>query len=289
MTVDYTRQTEYSDPRGQADLILALPADVAGIAEVIRNITVHYRGSGIDFPPERLAEIDSRWVDRMLVADQSRHPKPLAEPRSDADKIVGCCRDAALLTVSALRAKGIPARSRVGFADYCEPGFHVDHVITEYYDGGRWIATDTGQDVAEVPLAPGGLRTAAQVWTDYRNGKIDPSLYGVGTGTGIGGPWMIRNYVIYELAHRRGDELLLWDGWGDVSLELRGDLGLIDEIATLLLAADAGDLRAEAALARRYAEDPRLHPGDHITCFSPATDFQPTTIDLRRPREPATA
>jgi hypothetical protein len=248
---------------------------------VIRNIHVHYRASGIDFPPERLAEIDSRWVEAMIDVDQARGARPLHEPRHE--KIVGCCRDAALLTVSALRAKGVPARTRVGFADYLEPGYHCDHVVTEYFDGRRWIACDTELGIDEVELGPGGLQTAAQAWTAYRRGEIDAETYGVGPGIAIGGPAMIRRYVLFELAHRFGDELLLWDFWGDTTPPL------VDEVAAMLLAADAGEAGAEEALERRYATDPRLHPGDLVLTVSPAERYPADTrlSTHRRTGEPA--
>lgn len=294
--MDYTRQTAFSDPRHHLAQVEALPDDVAGIAAVVRNLVVHYRASGLEFPPARLAEIDSRWVDRMLDADASRFPQPLDVPRPVEQRIVGCCRDFTLLTVAALRAKGIPARSRVGFADYLEPDFHGDHVVAEYHDGRRWIAVDAQMDpaagfpvdVEHVPLGPGGLRTAAQSWAACRSGEADPETFGVGRNSPLRGLRIVGEYVLVELAHRRGDELLLWDMWGyvaEVADQLAGrpteeawadlppwrpeELALVDEIAELLLAADAGDRAAEEKLASRYAEDPRLHPGSRVACHSP--------------------
>lgn len=275
--MDYTRQSPYSDPRAYAPLLAALPADLPELAAVIRNVLVHYRSAGIDFPDERLREIDNRWVDRILAHDQRRHPQPLAVPRALEERVVGCCRDFTLLTVAALRAHGVPARSRVGFADYFHPDFHGDHVITEWHDGSRWIAADTELDPAgewpfdplDLPLGPGGLVPAARVWQRYRRGEINVDTYGVFPGDRYGGAWFVRNYVLLELAHRHGDEMLLWDGFGVMSERLDGDLGLIDEVAVLLQAADAGDEAAGSRLARWYADDDRLHPGDKVLCFSP--------------------
>jgi hypothetical protein len=277
---NYTKQSRFSDPRAHAALFDPLPIEPDGIGEVVRNLVVHYRASGIEFPPGRESEVDSRWVDRMLDADRGRFSTPLAEPRAEPDRIVGCCRDFTLLAVAAMRHKGIPARSRIGFADYVEPDFHIDHVITEYWDGARWVATDSEMAMPDVALAPGGFWTAAQAWTAYRRGEIDPETFGVGGMPLLRGAWFIRNYVIYEAAHRYGDELLLWDIWGDVSRDLPADVSLIDEVADLLLSADAGDAAADRKLAERYAADPRLHPGDRIHSASPVASF--TTVDLRR-------
>lgn len=279
--MNWTRQTRFSDPGRHHDRLAALPGDVAAITAAVRNLTVHYRASGIDFPPERLAEIDTRWVSGMLDLDERRFAgAALDTPRPEADRLVGCCRDAALLTVSALRAHGVPARSRVGFAGYLAPDFHVDHVIAEYHDGARWIGTDPGVGLAEVELSPAGLQTGAQTWRAMRRGEIDPTTYGVGPGHEIGGPWMILQYLTLELAHRQGDELLLWDifgegipfsrnEWADLPADLPEDLSWLDEVADLLIAADAGDDAAERKLAARYAEDTRLHPGPTVRCVSP--------------------
>jgi hypothetical protein len=133
-----------------------------------------------------------------------------------------------------------------------------------------------------VDLAPGGLWTAAQVWSGYRRGELDVETFGVDPGEhGLRGSWFVRNYVIHELAHRRGDELLLWDIWGGIYLNLGNDLAFIDEVADLLQSADAGDSRAEEKLAGLYAEDARLHPGDEVRCLSPSRPWvSPFIVDL---------
>lgn len=79
--------------------------------------------------------------------------------------------------------------------------------------------------------------------------------------------------MIQEVAHRFGDELLLWDSWGRMDAPgtpvTEDDERWTDEIAALLLAADAGDLDAERRLLERYRSDPGLHPGDTIVQASP--------------------
>ncbi len=297
--VDYARHSRFTDPGRYGDLLAVLPTDIGGIAAVVRNLIVHYRAGGVELAPERLAEIDNRWVDRILDTDQARFPQPLAQPRPYRDRVAGCCRDFTLLTVAALRQHGIPARSRIGFARYFFPErrFNADHVVVDWWDGAAWHyvdaqldpAQDWGFDPLDLPriVGPGPIDaapflTAAQVWTAYRRGEVDPADFGIFPGSPIGGPGFIRNYVIGELAHRQGDELLLWDVWGAMAGErfdeVDGELDLIDEVATMLLAADAGDLVAEAELRRRYLDDDRLHPDGSVTCYSPTGTL--TRIDL---------
>lgn len=279
----YLAQSPYSDPGPYADRLAELPESPAEIAAAVRNVLVHYLAGGITFQGDRLAEIDHRWVVRMLAADQRRFPQPLTEPRPAAERVVGCCRDFTLLTVAALRQHGIRARSRIGFADYfTTDDYHCDHVIVEYWDGSRSVFLDAQLDPAgdwsfnpedmphpAQPDAP--LRSAAAVWTAIRAGEIDAERYGATPGPPLCGGWFVRNYVLQELAHRQREELLLWDTWGAMSLELDGDLGLIDEVAALLLAADAGDATAEQRLADQYATNARLRPSGRVVCYSPAT------------------
>lgn len=284
------RQSTYSDPRAHAALVAEVPADLPGLAAVTRNLVVHYRADGEVFTGDRLAEINSRWVERILAVDQARNAAPLAEPRALRDRVAGCCRDFALLSVAFLRDKGIPARSRIGFAGYFVPGWHHDHVVTEMWNGERWVRADTeldpagdwGFDPLDIPLvgdpAP-PFETAAEVWRKYRAGVVDVDTYGVDPNVPIGGAWFVRNYVLYELAHLQGDELLLWDCWGAVTGELDGDLDRIDRIAELLLGVDADDDTTATELDRLYAEEPDLRPQGEVLCFMP--EHEPFPVALR--------
>jgi hypothetical protein len=256
-------------------------------------VIVHYWAGGLTFSSERLAEIDHRWVERMLDTDQRRNAAPLSAPRPDTERVAGCCRDFTLLTVAALRHQGVPARSRVGFAGYFQPDFHHDHVVVDYWNGERWVYVDAMLDPAEWPFDPTNLprpvgarpeppplfATAAQVWSAYRSGTAVDS-YGVRPDLPLRGGWFVGGYVLQELAHRQREELLLWDVWGArPGPSGGGDPELIDEVAALLLRADEGDGAAEEELADRYRTDPRLHPGGTVRCLSPTGTE--SMVDLR--------
>ena len=294
---DYARHSAYTDPGAHRALLDALPSDIGALAAIVRNVIVHYRASRIPFAGARLDEINSRWVARILDVDQRRHNAPLAVPRVEEQRVAGCCRDFTLLTVAALRHHGIPARSRIGFAGYLDEGWNYDHVIVEHWDGQRWRFTDA-QLPPEMhwPIDPSDVRragrnllptgavfaSAAEVWIAYRRGEVNIETYGVDPGLPYRGAWFVNAYVISELAHRQRDELLLWDGWGAMGGPFRPDPALdntlIDEIAALLVAADAGDEAAEQELSDRYAQDDRLHPGARIVSHSPTG--QDLVVDL---------
>ena len=265
----------YSDPGPYAGLLRDLSDDVAALNATARNVIAHYRAELTDLAEDRRGEIDSRWLQTILATDQARHGTRLTEPRPLTERVAGCCRDHTLFVVGALREKGIPARSRVGFAGYFSPGYFHDHVIVEHHDGTRWLRTDPELDPAYAPFDPGDMaagpeapfQTAAEVWQDYRAGTVDPQNYGVFPGSEFAGPAFIRSYVIYQIAHRYGDEMLLWDDWG--ATNGGGDDAWIDELADLLVRADRGDADADDDLAARYAEDDRLKPGATVTQHSP--------------------
>ncbi|GAA0600656.1 transglutaminase domain-containing protein [Kribbella sandramycini] len=270
--MDYMRQTPYSDPGAHAHLFDALPDDIPAIGAVVRNLLIHYRGGGIEFTGDRLAEIDHRWVSAILGTDQRRNSSPLAVPRQPVDRVVGCCRDYTLLFVSALRHKGIPARSRIGFAAYFGPGFHYDHVVAEYWNGDRWVLTDPqldpaadhGFDALDMPVGP--FLSAAEVWLDTRAGRRDPDTFGVEPGSPYGGAWFINNYVYLQLAHLYGDETLLWDVWpAHTAPGVPSTPDRTDEVANLLLAFEQP--QAAEALAAGY---PEWGPAGKVYLMSPS-------------------
>jgi Transglutaminase-like superfamily len=294
--LDQARHTAYSFPGPYASLLEALPAVPEELSAVARNVIVHYRASGESLPDATRSEINSRWIDAALAADQARHPWPLAVPREITDRVQGCCRDHTLFCVAALREHGVPARSRVGFAGYFVDGWHLDHVVVEAWIDGRWRRFDSEVESSlpglERPMdlsfdAAGGrgFVTAATAWIAYRRGEVDVSNHGVDPSMPLfSGERFVFDEVIYEVAHRFGDEMLLWDSWGRIGIPGSAvsdeDATWLDEVASMLIAADAGDLEVEHRLLDRYRNDAGLHPGNTVMQHSPFGDAS-VEIDLR--------
>jgi hypothetical protein len=292
---DWRRHSPYSDPGRYAALLDPVPTDVPSLSAVARNVVVHYRGSGLELPAATRNDVNSRWLAVMLETDQERHEKPLAELREPTQRVQGCCRDHTLFCVGVLRQHGIPARSLVGFAGYHTPGYKNDHVIVQTYDRQtqRWVRFDpeiaeptealpTPHDIPAGADAP--FLTAAEVWQGCRAGSLDPNLFGTGPGSEFGGMWFIHNYVLMQLAHRYADELLLWDGWGAMTLPGGPDdatLDLVDSVADQLIEVEsaASPADADARLRKRYDDDQRLHPGMSVTQYSPYGD-PPLTVPI---------
>ncbi|MFC9691935.1 transglutaminase-like domain-containing protein [Kribbella sp. NPDC056951] len=277
------RHSAFSDPGRHAGLLREL-SGIEEICAIANNLVLHYRAEAHLLRDDRRDEINARWISTILDLDQARNPGPLLNPRPPGDRVAGCCRDHALLAVAALREQETPARTRVGFTH--APDFCGDHVVAEHWNGTRWQRFDPELrpgtrpfNIRDFPTGEGSpFETAAEVWTGYRAGRLDPTRYGVAAGSPLSGPGFIRLYVIMEALHRHGQETLLWDGVADGITDADAD-----NLAHLLLAADAGDTTAEDQLEHQVDTDPKLRLGPTVTQVSPYGD-PPITIDLRSRR-----
>ncbi len=278
----YATHSRFSDPGPYAELYATLPQGIPSLSQAILGLIVHYRASGIPFSQERLAEIDARWIAEMLERIVAHNPAPLHYSRPAQEHHLGCCRDHSLMLVSVLRGRGIPARTRVGFAPYILTDFNLDHVIAEYWNGGRWVSVDPEMSPDYVPFDPydmpeGSFLSASRVWKMIRDGSADPNLYGVYKASEYMGDWFVRNYVFGELAHLNKHELLLWDLWGAVSTIPDSHFELADHVADLLL---QGDVAFEAWL--EAFEHPDLKVPEAVLCFSPTGNVRKALLSAAR-------
>lgn len=276
----YARHSAYSDPGDYAALLDQIPPRVADASAAARNLIAHYRFASTPLPESSNGDINARWLGRILEIDQQRHGTRLLVPRPEAERVQGCCRDHALVAIGILRQHSVPARSRVGFAGYLRPGSRIDHVVAEVWLDDGWVRFDPGlaeprghlHNPHDIAIGDDSLfLTAAAAWTGYRRHGRPIDDLGVRVGSiEIGGAAFVLSYLIMDVAHRFGDELLLWDSWGAMPLPgtpIDTDLG--DVLAELVGQADRGDPDAERALRDLYESDPRIRVGGEVLQFSP--------------------
>lgn len=200
----------------------------------------------------RLAQVDLRTVSAMLDAlDQIAH-LPLEARRSPQQRIVGNCRDCAVLCCAALRAHGIPARVRYGFAHHFynrNERLH-EHAVTEFADPD-WKMVDcrlNSETISRysVPLIPGQIlsmdlfRPALKVWKDCREGRSDFADFSNGKDDSAYGMWYVSKFAYQDLASLNGFEPLMWDVWGPqlfrtapIALDDPEELQLLDAFAAM--------------------------------------------------------
>lgn len=247
---------------GPAAAVAALASEVATLCRAVPGLVAEPDDpTGAGLAPDRLAERNARSAQDLLTRVLARDPGPLDRARAPEHRVVGTCRHHAVLATALLRAHGIPARARCGFASYFVPGRWVDHWITEHRSAAeaRWQRIDPEiLDLGVVPdpfdLAPSAFQTGGEAWLAVRAGLADPAAYGV-AGTGNWGPGEIRGNVLRDLAALDRVEVLPWDEWDPMAASYAGTAGPafdgdVDAIATACADDDGPEL---ARWSARYA------------------------------------
>jgi hypothetical protein len=201
------------DPGEYAYLYEALPGSLPDLCDLIKAQLIHpteveqYAGA---LPEGRKREDAGFYsVSDMLRELVARDPRGLTMEREPAERLVLSCRFHAMLLVSMIKSRGVPARVRVGFAGYLAPesGKHYDHWVSEIWNEGeqRWMVVDA--DVKRIDIDD--FELAWEVWLRARRGEIDPQRYGFHVWWGLG-------YIVGNLCHdlyaNLKDERIYWEG-----------------------------------------------------------------------------
>jgi hypothetical protein len=265
----YVSHSPESDPGARARVLDALPSDPARLVTAVSGVILH-RGFvaplGITPHPESVDDVESRTIPTIIARIVSRDPSPLDVARAPERRFIGICRDYTLLAVAALRHHGVPARARVGFANYFTPGFHEDHWVCEYHADGRWRLLDAelgarvrrhfGVMFSPIDVPRDRFVTAGDAWRLVRGGTLEASTCGVSV-SGIAGIGFVAGSVVRDLGAVNKREMLAWDYWG-ITREYRPNQPVPESVAARLdavapLTADPG--AAWKALRRVYDDD----------------------------------
>ncbi len=158
----YKKTSLYTELGLYADFARKLPDDISELCLLQRNQIIHpfdlsdeemrkdsnsFYGDMTKIPRTALRyENDLYPTAIAMLSELLRRDKNYSVNRKIEDKIHVCCREQAILLASILKAKGIPARVRSGFAKYVNTSEKQagDHWITEYYDfkNKKWILVD---------------------------------------------------------------------------------------------------------------------------------------------------
>ncbi len=266
----YLQHSEITDPSERGSLLDDLPSDLSDLCSLVRGLVVHHlrgeRAFGISTSEDRREELDTCFVSDMLERIVELDDRPLMEPRPPERRLVGCCRDFAVLLCAAARHKGIPARVRFGFTSQPHDGFKYDHVVTECWDAAeqRWVPVDPelgDEDLGTALMTAGSAETlggefipAPLAWRMCRQGGADPHEFGRAPGDRAEAGAAIRHSLLHDLAALNRTELLLWSTWGLAeSGRGEGEVDLLDQVAGL---AEAVDDKLAGLLALYEA-----HPG----------------------------
>jgi len=289
----HTMHSVFSDPGVHAGMVDAVSPRLAAIRNAAHPLVFHYRGGGDwaenGIATDRINEVNLRYAEAMLARLVELADVPLGRDRRPGQRIVGCCRDFALLAVALCRHHGIPARSRTGFATYFMPGWFIDHTVAEVWDASasRWRLLDVELAVEHTDPNDGTVLdafdlpndrfvTGDDAWKGCRAGELNPERFVVHPDLEIpqlrGWPYL-RHNLVQDLAALNNHEMLLWDVWG---IDFADD-PTPEQIALLYEVSAAGTF---AERTRLFAHaDLRVPP--EVTSFTPGGNGSPTQVTLR--------
>lgn len=197
--LDFYKQTsQFTDLGYYKDFAINLPDDIEELCLLQKMQIIHpvaykdkdirsksncFWGDMTKVPITRLDyEEDYFPTAQSMIAELLRKNPNYDINREAKDKIHITCRGQAILLASILKAKGVPARARGGFAPYIKyDGINYDHWLTEYYDDKEnvWKLVDAdehcpdhemGFDLNNIPYDK--FLFGANAYLGLRNNKI---------------------------------------------------------------------------------------------------------------------
>jgi len=267
----YKKHDLFSNPGEYATRCQELPAQMNALHTAINELLIHNwkverdRPGWITAHPEEV-DVFTRPIRKVLERVASFGPEPWNHARSPDKRAVVDCRHFSLLLCSVLRERGIPARTRCGFATYLEETHWMDHWVCEYWDEeqGLWVMEDADLQLHAVPS--NRFYTGIHAWEVSRKMPSMARQFGYGKEEQDRGAWVARANLVRDFAALHGFVSISGDFWelgekpGDQLVS--ADLQLLDEIVKL------GD--GNATFEQRqalYAACPELRPGQKIKHF----------------------
>lgn len=220
------------------DFIEWLTDDPNAICQVVQGLIIHDSWValyGQDYNKSHEYTQTMAYMEDLLDKALELDASNLSIPRHPRDRVIACCREFATLMCALLRAKGIPARSRCGFATYFGwDGQYQDHWICEYWNGDRWIMADPQIDPFQEStiinwsfdskhntehniqrnknfnprdLMPDEFIPAGLAWKLCRNGVAHENHFGIGCPikpewgiNSLHGLWFVRGQLLRDFA-----------------------------------------------------------------------------------------
>jgi formylglycine-generating enzyme len=183
--LDFYRQySSFTNPGEYGYVYKNLPDSLSDLCSLIKSQFIHpyaelpqYREQ---IPKERWNYESSKYptVNSILKGLLSYDSRGLVKDRKPEDRLVLGCREYAIVLVSILKYRGIPARARYGHATYIMPEFHVSHIICEVWNENdrRWMLVDPGLNM--IDFSREKFDFSNEAWLQMQKKEIDPGLYG---------------------------------------------------------------------------------------------------------------
>jgi hypothetical protein len=215
----YKKHDLFSDPGEYASRYLELPTQLDALHAAINELLIHNwkverdRPGWIKAHPQEV-DVFTRPIHKVLERIISLHPKPWNRPRPPDRRAVIDCRHFSLLLCSIFRQRGIPARTRCGFATYLEETHWMDHWVCEFWDDeqGQWMMEDADLQLHSVPSNQ--FYTGIHAWEMSRKMPSMARQFGYGSEEQERGAWVARANLVRDFAALNGFVSVSGDSWG---------------------------------------------------------------------------
>jgi hypothetical protein len=194
----YLETSVYTYAGNYRDYFRSLPDDIPELGSLICSQVIHritlkegntnankslLYGDMTQFPWYRMCcEDDILQTAVSMTAELFRlDNRGFVAERQVENKIVVTCRYVSVLMSAIIKAKGIPCRSRSGFAPYFKENLSLDHWINQYWDEqqSKWVTFDAdffgdnqlGFNQYDIPHEK--FDWAADTWLKIRENKTD--------------------------------------------------------------------------------------------------------------------
>lgn len=172
--------------------------------------------------------------------------------RANKDRVVITCRYISVLLASILKAKGIPARVRSGYANYFLPkreNIYYDHWIVQYYkeNEARWVNVDADAvynvDFNQWDFPHKEFEWVAETWLKVRRGELSADNYI--HGDHYNGIDNLAYALFFDFHSLMNDEIsylfkpTYFDSVKEFENLTEEELSKLDNLATLMLDPDA--------------------------------------------------
>jgi Transglutaminase-like superfamily len=278
----YRKHDLFSDPGEYAGRYLELPTEMNALHAAINDLLIHNwkverdRPGWIKAHPQEV-DVFTRPIRKVLERVASLGLEPWNQSRPSDRRVVIDCRHFSLLLCSVLRERGIPARTRCGFATYLEETHWMDHWVCEFWEDKqrRWVMEDADLQLHSVPSNQ--FYTGIHAWEVSRKMPSMAWQFGYSKEEHDRGAWVARANLVRDFAALNGFVSISGDSWelGDKTDDQldSADFQLLDEIVRL--GDDNATFEQRQAL---YAACQELRPGETIKHFDYLFTNQPREI-----------
>ena len=229
----YRKTGTFTYAGGYGDYFRSLPEEISVLGRLICGQVIHrvtlkegntnanvalLYGDMNRYPWYRMrCEDDVFLTASALTAELVRlDERGFVRDRQVENKLVVTCRYVSVLMSAILKAKGIPARCRAGFAPYFKQGLSMDHWINQYFSEkeGRWITFDAdgfyeegGMPLSQYDMQEDSFDWAAKAFLAVRRGETDGRQYIFADTLGTCSFPAIVRYLIYDFHALMNNEL----------------------------------------------------------------------------------